>query len=95
MVEKSIDLCSMNGFDAASAVVSKLYDPFGVELRVGSIALEKLTNVTHDLKDGWPVVSGENDRGETVTFQFSPDETPFRQSAVDADGQLMCPQQVA
>jgi hypothetical protein len=94
MEKKSIDLCALRGIDVAAALVSKLYNPLEVELYLGSTVLI-ISEVVHNIKDGHPVVSAQDNDGESITFQFLPDETPFRLSAIDADGQLICRSQVA
>jgi hypothetical protein len=93
MVKKSIDCCGMPGVDVSSALVEKLSHPHEVELRIGNLILHKIRGVTHNQDDGWPIVEAEGNQGELITFQFLPDDTPFSLSAVNADGQRLCPDQ--
>jgi hypothetical protein len=84
----SIDLCKETGISANSLLVDKLLDP-SMPMRVGRYTLDHLTDI-HHLGDGKPVVEAITPDGDVVLFDFVPNETPFADTAVDADGKPIC-----
>lgn len=89
MAEKAIDLCNNDGVHALSLLVDKITNP-DLPLNLGQVSIDRIVSVEHIIRDGLPVVSAITTEGDPVTFQFTPDDEIFAQTAVDQDGKPVC-----
>jgi hypothetical protein len=82
--EICFDLYELRGFEVSSALLAKIARPETVVM-IGSLLLEKIRAVLHQ-NDGEVVVEAEVFAGKDMTFQYSPNDIPFVESAIDIDG---------
>jgi len=87
-VDKSINLCLVDGVEAVGLLYGKLRNP-DFPIKVGSFACSHITEAIH-MGDGILVFEVADDAGNRITFSFAPDTTPFAESAFDADDRPIC-----
>lgn len=86
--DSSINLCWVDGVEAVGLLYEKIRNP-DFPLNIGTFACQRITKIVHVGAStlAFEVVDAKK---EKLAFSFTPDTTPFAESAVNANDQPIC-----